>query len=582
MNDPVLQPNPNRPELLRWGAVLALLMSVLGLASLTSGTWEVTEAAEPPAGGKEPTLGGIPLFANWPKQAPEAAIVLSGQTFGYLQPCGCSRPQFGGIERRATFIKSLKDKGWPVAAVDLGDAIPSTGLSDQAVLKYRTLMHGLREMGYLAIGLGKADFAAPGGIDRLLGEYALQEMKRPIILAANLRGIVDGQQVPLEARFKPQGLPRTLVDAAEVATIGKLPVAVVGVVGKSLWEEARKLDSSIDFATNTAEVLKQTLTTLGTHPLKPQLYVLLYQGEAADAAKLAADFPQFHIILCQASDPEPPQFPTVANNGKTLIVEVGHKGRFVGVVGVFLNPMGGFDLKYQLVPLGEEYITPGSTAAAAKINPTLNLLQAYAETVKSRNFLEEIKQVPHPNQIREPKLNLSYIGSARCQSCHPAESAKWSESKHAHAMQALEKIADRPTLRHLDPECVVCHTVGFGYNTGYRNATKTPQLAHVGCESCHGPGSGHAADPRSPNLLAMQSPWRVNPEDKLPPIAVMKKLAEVNLIDRNAEEQKLPRNQLAAINAVSAMCMKCHDMENDPHFNIYKYWPKIYHPRPKP
>jgi hypothetical protein len=149
-------------------------------------------------------------------------------------------------------------------------------------------------------------------------------------------------------------------------------------------------------------------------------------------------------------------------------------------------------------------------------------------------------------------------------------------------LQALEKIADRPSLRNLDPECVVCHTVGFGYNTGYKNASKTPHLSHVGCESCHGPGSGHAADPREPKLLALLSPWRVNPGDQLPPIAVMKKLAEVNLVDRNAEEQKLPRNQLAAINAVSAMCMKCHDMDNDPHFNIYKYWPKIYHPRPKP
>ena len=582
MNDTVRQQSLSRFELLGGAGTLALVLFILGVASLTHGTWKAEAAADPPGGGKEPTLGGIPLFANWPKQAPDAAIVLSGQTFGFLQPCGCSRPQFGGVERRATLIKALKDKGWPVAAVDLGDAVPSTGLTDQAILKYRTLMHALREMGYLAIGLGKADFGVPGGIDRLLGEYALQEMKRPIILAANIRGVVEGKQVSREARFKPEELPRSLIDAAEVAVVGQVPVGVVGIVGKALWEDAKKLDPSIDFAANTPEVLKQTVATLANHPLKPQFLILLYQGEAADAAKLAADFPQFHIILCQASDPEPPQFPTVANNGKTLIVEVGHKGRFVGVVGAFRNPMGGFDLKYQLVPLGEEYITPGPTGEALKINPTLKLLQTYAETVKSRNFLDEIKQVPHPNQIREPKLNLSYIGSSRCLNCHPAESAKWAESKHAHALQALEKIADRPSLRNLDPECVVCHTVGFGYNTGYKNASKTPHLSHVGCESCHGPGSGHAADPREPNLLALLSPWRVNPGDQLPPIAVMKKLAEVNLVDRNAEEQKLPRNQLAAINAVSAMCMKCHDMDNDPHFNIYKYWPKIYHPRPKP
>ena len=31
------------------------------------------------------------------------------------------------------------------------------------------------------------------------------------------------------------------------------------------------------------------------------------------------------------------------------------------------------------------------------------------------------------------------------------------------------------------------------------------------------------------------------------------------------------------VNAVSAMCMKCHDTENDPKFDFYEYMPKIYH-----
>src|SRR5262249_33864339 len=146
------------------------------------------------------------------------------------------------------------------------------------------------------------------------------------------------------------------------------------------------------------------------------------------------------------------------------------------------------------------------------------------------------------------------------------------------AMEALEKVAKRPTLRQFDPECVVCHNVGFGYDTGYRNEKDTPNLRHVGCESCHGPGSAHAADPKNATLLAMQSPWRAKPEDRLPAVAMLRKLAEVNIADRNKEEQKLPAGELRAINAVSGMCMKCHDMENDPHFTIYKYWPQIYHP----
>ena len=76
---------------------------------------------------KEPNFDGQPLFATWPgagKQKPDAAIILTGQTFGLLQPCGCSRPQKGGLERRMQLVRKLKEKGWPVAGVDLGDIVP--------------------------------------------------------------------------------------------------------------------------------------------------------------------------------------------------------------------------------------------------------------------------------------------------------------------------------------------------------------------------------------------------------------------------------------------------------------------------
>lgn len=568
---------------LRSVGVVGLLALILGIAALGGSGWpEAGSPADPPPAAKEPTVGGIPLFAGWPKNVkPDAVLVLSGQTYGYLQPCGCSRPQFGGIERRANFIRNLKEKGWPVAAVDLGDVYPDKGVTEQAVLKYKTMMNALREMGYVAVGLGKTDLAVPGGIDRLLGEYALQNDPPPYLLGGNVEGVIGGKRVSREERFKPGGFPRSLVDCTAVATVGSIPVGVVGIVGKSLAEEVEKekIDPSIAFADEKG-VIPAALAALAKDPRKPQLYVLLYQGTSTEAAALAQAWPQFQVILCRADDSEPPQFPTTANNGKTLIIQVGHKGRFVGVLGIFKTAPG-FDLKYQLVPLGEEQITPGTDAEAFKINPSLKLLQDYAEVVKREDFLGKIKPVPHPAQLREPKLNLSYIGSSRCQGCHQAESAKWAGTKHAIAMTALEKIAARPTLRNFDPECVVCHTVGHGYTTGYQDEKKTPGLKHVGCESCHGPGSAHAADPRNARLLSLQSPWQQQPGDKLPSLAVMKKLAEVNLIDRNKEEQKLPASEQRAINAVSAMCMKCHDMENDPHFNLYTYWPKVYHPSPK-
>ena len=57
------------------------------------------------------------------------------------------------------FIKSLRDKGWPVAGFDLGDLYPAkVAVPEQGLLRYKTAMNALREMGYVAVGVGKTEF----------------------------------------------------------------------------------------------------------------------------------------------------------------------------------------------------------------------------------------------------------------------------------------------------------------------------------------------------------------------------------------------------------------------------------------
>src|SRR5262245_1175096 len=46
----------------------------------------------------DPKAPVFPTFVGWDKpRPPDLAIVISGQTHGYLQPCGCSYPQKGGL-----------------------------------------------------------------------------------------------------------------------------------------------------------------------------------------------------------------------------------------------------------------------------------------------------------------------------------------------------------------------------------------------------------------------------------------------------------------------------------------------------
>lgn len=524
------------------------------------------------------------LFEQWPgkgSQKPDAAIVLSGQTFALLQPCGCSRPQKGGLERRAEFINKLKAKGWAVAGVDLGDLYPEKAyVLNQGLLRYKTTMQALREMGYIAVGVGKTEFAVE--LDRVLGEYALQGPQAPYLLAGNLLGVANGKPIPAKDRFQPQGLPRPMVDLLEVAQVGGVSVGVVGIVGRSLAEEveSKKLDPSVTFEKDNqgkidnATVLQRATAALAAHPKKPQLNILIYQGTIDEAQALAKTWTQFHAILCQSEDPLPPQYPTTANGGKTLIIHVGHKGQYVGVLGAFKKNGGGFDLHYQLVPLDEYYITPWNPMAE-KANPVLPILEKYAVEVRAENFLKDFPRVPHRAQVQEPKLNLHYVGSEACKACHQAEHAFWDKNTtHSHALDTLEKVAKRPSLRNFDPECARCHTVGLEYRTGFEDEKKTPHLKHVGCENCHGPGSGHVADPKAKNLLALQSPWKAKLGDKLP-LTLIKQLAALPAVKRGGIAIQ-PGDQLM-INAASAVCTKCHDPDNDPNFDFPTYWLKVNH-----
>jgi len=87
-----------------------------------------------------------------------------------------------------------------------------------------------------------------------------------------------------------------------------------------------------------------------------------------------------------------------------------------------------------------------------------------------------------------PAVTAAYVGAAVCKNCHSEKHADWAETGHAEALEALQRIGQAS-----NPECLPCHTVGFGQPSGFVSEGTTPELAGVQCESCHGPGSEHVA-----------------------------------------------------------------------------------------
>lgn len=74
-------------------------------------------------------------------------------------------------------------------------------------------------------------------------------------------------------------------------------------------------------------------------------------------------------------------------------------------------------------------------------------------------------------------------GRSACRRCHLREYRSWEDTPHAHAIETL------PENERSNPECLRCHTTGYDEPSGFQGLEETPELAHVGCEACHGPGS---------------------------------------------------------------------------------------------
>jgi hypothetical protein len=120
-----------------------------------------------------------------------------------------------------------------------------------------------------------------------------------------------------------------------------------------------------------------------------------------------------------------------------------------------------------------------------RVSHEANLQLADLSLEKRRDILER-RRKPRENLL--PTL-AEYTGSEACESCHEEEFATWSKQPHAAAVEKLEA----PTETE-NPDCLRCHTTAFGRPGGFPTdgrLAEHPDLAAVGCESCHGPGGKH-------------------------------------------------------------------------------------------
>jgi len=423
--------------------VVALGLTVLSVLAGTGLARWLQPSRNPPPPPAEKAAPPV-LFRGWP-QKPDLVFLLSAQMHGYMLPCGCSKPQIGGLERRYNFLEMLKGRGWAVVPLDLGDIAQKQGPVSlpnvQGLVKYVYSMKALKAMNYQAVSFGEYEANLP--LMKALGEWPLQ-YDEPRFLGANLTGEINPTDlnVPPLHVAKVQGSPLT--------------VGVTAVVGPIVAKQIT--DTSVKFSP-TSHVLPGVLKEMEAK--KVDFRVLLYHGSAAEqrvkgqppeAKALASAFPEFDLILCLSESDEPAGNPILVHHKSgrsTMIVSLGHKSKYVGVVGVSRSgrPANPFDLKYQLVELTPYFATPPEKE---ENHPVLKLMEEYTRELQRENYLEKYPQPKHPMQVAVNAVVPTYVGSQACKGCHKKAYAVWEKSDHAHAYKTLED-ATKPSLRQYDP-----------------------------------------------------------------------------------------------------------------------------------
>ena len=357
-------------------------------------------------------------------------VFLTGNELGALKPCGCSGGQLGGLDRRGAILDSVAASKRMV--VDTGSFVQSDG--EQDLVKLDILMEAYNRLDYDAVNLTEKDV----------------EMVRN-------RGLLDGA-----------GLDFKLISAQESAD-SNLPQAFtrkLPLMGKDVAVAVASFDAASAPAEQVTELFAQ-------RPGPDTVNVLILNSCDKDVMSSISQMGIADCIICPSESDEPDLLSDP--KARPLVISVGRYGKYVAKLQI--GPGWADDkpnLAFSYVAVTEDLRPEDSL---------VELYKAYQQFVRDAGLLEKNPRLPLPN-------GLEYVGSQSCKSCHVDSHIyayeKWSTKRHANAYATLVRDGTQ-----YDPECIVCHVVGYEYESGYISEEETPHLKDVGCENCHGPGSKH-------------------------------------------------------------------------------------------
>jgi hypothetical protein len=421
----------------------------------------------------------------------ELVVWVSGDTHGYLEPCGCRRDQAGGLPARMTLIS--QDKAPLRLLVDVGNI--TSGSRSYELLKFDYLLRGMAAMGYDAVNLGRTE----ANLDRDTLLQKMQASRLPFVSC----NVLDRQT------GKPLAAPSL------VKTVGGTRLGITGVV----QAEGDAVGPGLTVRP-PEEALAEVLPGLRAQ----SDFILVLAFAPTDTLRdLAAKFHEVGAVL-GGDVPQASEKAEMVN--RAALFSVTNNGKVIGRLTFRRAADGpGLTLADSCALKTADTIPPAPAMTA--------LIREFKGVLRDRNIELAAQEGLDPIHAQTTTAD-TYAGEDKCRSCHTAAYRITHASGHAHAYATLVKKGSE-----YDPECLRCHTVGYGARDGFINLQKTPNLAGVQCENCHGRGTAH--------IQAVQS-------------------------------GKTGRAATLMLRAMTPnSCVRCHDEENSANFQFATFWPKIKH-----
>ncbi len=383
------------------------------------------------------------------------SIFHTGNVAGELERCGCSEKQLGGVARRKTLYDRYRSD--QTLLLDSGDVFFGSfhdlvGSRAFYAVKTAAMVRAMNKIGYDAAAVGDYDFAEGAG-------FLMEGVKKAgfPFLCANLLG--------------PQGDPALV--PFHVIHRGGLSVGLVAFLDAHVVTERYRSSLGDLRIADPFDAAKRVLPELQR---QSDLVVALLHFNLTDIDTFLKANPEIDVALVGHHVGAG----TARKVGNAVVVSDGELGKKLGRLTLQLDEEGRI-LSYDatMIPVAEEI--KGDREVQKEVT-------SFNRQVRQKKFSEDVFFLP------PEKDSQTYIGAEACAPCHPVIYQRWSNTPHAYAFNSLTEKGNE-----YNPECVVCHVVGYRARGGFTGIAKTPYLSHVQCESCHGAGAGH---PRTKSMKA--------------------------------------------------------------------------------